>query len=244
MFEQSVLRTTPTRSAPAFFLVTAAELVGITAAIVIPLFFTPPLLEPKLPAVLHFARAVTLVRTGPVKTPTVSKSDVHAFRAPRPFYAPARIPQTIATMSEQAPPIEGAPSITGAFSNPGEGVPGALDSMGSSAPPPPPSAARHIEKSGAPLRVSSGVQQAKLINKVIPVYPPLAKQTRQFGKVRLIATIGKDGHVTRIEVLSGPAFLVPAALEAVKQWVYQPTLLNGRPVEVIAPIDINFTLNQ
>jgi protein TonB len=244
MFEQSVLRTTPTRSAPAFFLVTAAELVGITAAIVIPLFFTPPLLEPKLPVVLHFARAVALVREGPVKTPTVSKSDVHAFRAPRPFYAPKRIPQTIATMPEKELPVDAAPSLTGVFSNSGEGVPGALDRIGASAPPPPPSAERRAIRPTAPLRVASSVQEAKLINKVIPAYPPLAKQTRQFGKVRLVATIGKEGRVKQIQVLSGPAFLVPAAVEAVKQWVYQPTLLNGRPVEVIAPIDINFILNQ
>jgi periplasmic protein TonB len=244
MFEQSVLRTIPTRSTPAFFLVTAAELLGITAAIVMPLFFTPPLLESKVPAVLHFARAVALVRTGPVKTPTASKSDVHAFRAPRPLYGPTRIPQTIATMPEKALPIDAAPGITGAFSNPGDGVPGALDSIGSGAPPPPPSAERHAVRPAVPLRVASSVQEAKLINKVIPAYPPLARQTRQFGRVRLVVTIGQDGRVKQIEVLSGPAFLVPAAVEAVKQWLYQPTLLNGRPVEVIAPIDINFILNQ
>jgi protein TonB len=50
--------------------------------------------------------------------------------------------------------------------------------------------------------------------------------------------------VKQIQVISGPAFLVPAAVEAVRQWLYKPTLLNGQPVGVIAPIDINFTLNQ
>lgn len=102
----------------------------------------------------------------------------------------------------------------------------------------------HISRASGPLRVTSGVQAAKLINKVIPTYPTLARQTRQFGRVRLVATIGKDGRVRQIQVLSGPAFLVPTAVEAVKQWIYQPTLLNGKAVEVIAPIDINFTLNQ
>jgi periplasmic protein TonB len=58
-----------------------------------------------------------------------------------------------------------------------------------------------------------------------------------------VATVGRDGHVKRIEIVSGPAFLAAAATEAVKQWVYQPTLLNGKPVEVIAPIDVNFVLN-
>ena len=91
--------------------------------------------------------------------------------------------------------------------------------------------------------MSQGVQEAKLINKVVPVYPRLAVETRQFGKVHLIATIGKDGHVRQIQVIGGPSFLVAAAVEAVKQWVYRPTLLNGQPVEVIAPIEINFILN-
>ena len=79
---------------------------------------------------------------------------------------------------------------------------------------------------------------------MVPIYPRLAIQTRQFGKVRLVATIGKDGRVRQVQVIGGPAFLVPAAVEAVKQWVYRPTLLNGQPVEVIAPIEINFILNQ
>jgi protein TonB len=92
--------------------------------------------------------------------------------------------------------------------------------------------------------VSSSVQEAKLINKVIPVYPRLAIQTRQFGRVRLVATVGRDGRLKQIQVISGPAFPVPATVETVKQWLYKPTLLNGQPVGVIAPIDINFTLNQ
>lgn len=95
-----------------------------------------------------------------------------------------------------------------------------------------------------PIHVTSSVQEAKLIRKVIPAYPRLAVETHQFGKVRLVATIGKDGRVRAIQVLSGPAFLMPAAVEAVKEWVYRPTLLNGRAVEVVAPIEINFILNQ
>ena len=119
------------------------------------------------------------------------------------------------------------------------------DAINSNHPPPPPSV--HVVKPrvpDAPVHVTSKLQEAKLINKVVPRYPPLALQTRQFGMVRLIATVGKDGHVTAIQVVSGPSFLVPAAVEAVKQWVYRPTVLNGTPVEVIAPIDINFILNQ
>lgn len=85
---------------------------------------------------------------------------------------------------------------------------------------------------------------AKLVRKVIPEYPPLAKSARISGLVRLIGTIGKDGAIRNLQLVSGHPMLARAALEAVRQWVYKPTLLNGMPVEVIAPIEVNFTLSQ
>jgi TonB family protein len=92
------------------------------------------------------------------------------------------------------------------------------------------------------IRVGGNVQQANLISKVNPVYPPLAKQARIQGIVHLTTTIGADGAVQNLEVISGHPLLVPAAMEAVKQWLYKPTLLNGNPVEVITQVDVNFTL--
>jgi periplasmic protein TonB len=94
----------------------------------------------------------------------------------------------------------------------------------------------------APLRVSAGVQMAKLLKKVIPEYPPLARSTRTSGVVHLIGIIGRDGTIRNLQLVSGHPLLTRAAIEAVQQWIYQPTLLNGEPVEVIAPIDVNFTL--
>lgn len=76
----------------------------------------------------------------------------------------------------------------------------------------------------------------------MPVYPPLARQARVSGSVRLIAIIGRDGTVQQLQVVSGHPLLIGAAVEAVRQWLYHPTLLNGEPVEVICPIDVNFTL--
>jgi periplasmic protein TonB len=70
----------------------------------------------------------------------------------------------------------------------------------------------------------------------------MAKQARIQGVVRFNAIIARDGTVANLEVLTGHPLLVPAALEAVRQWVYKPTLLNGEPVEVITQIDVNFTL--
>jgi TonB family protein len=86
------------------------------------------------------------------------------------------------------------------------------------------------------------VQQAKLRSAVPPVYPPLAKQARIQGMVKLRATLGKDGTVQNLMVISGHPLLVPAALDAVKQWVYEPTVLNGTPTDVETEIEVNFSL--
>ena len=89
-----------------------------------------------------------------------------------------------------------------------------------------------------------GVQMAKLINRVMPLYPPLAKSARISGVVHLIGIISKDGTIRNLQVVSGHPLLTKAAVDAVSQWVYKPTLLNNEAVEVIAPIDVNFTLSQ
>ena len=107
------------------------------------------------------------------------------------------------------------------------------------APPPP----KPVEKNQpSPLSVGGDVQMAKVIRKVIPEYPPLARSARISGVVRLIGVIGKDGTIQNLQLVSGHPLLARAAIEAVHQWVYKPTLLNGNPVEVIAPIEVRFTL--
>lgn len=94
------------------------------------------------------------------------------------------------------------------------------------------------------IRVGGNVQSTKLINQTRPVYPPEAKAQRIQGKVSLLAVIGKDGTVKSLDLISGEPILAASALEAVRQWVYQPTLLNGQPVEVQTVIDVNYTLSQ
>jgi TonB family protein len=92
------------------------------------------------------------------------------------------------------------------------------------------------------IRVGGNVQAANLIDKVKPIYPPEAKQAHIEGTVKLEVLIGADGFVKNIQAISGHPLLVPSSIEAVKNWVYKPTLLNGNPVEVITIVDINFTL--
>ena len=83
----------------------------------------------------------------------------------------------------------------------------------------------------------------KLISHPTPVYPPIAKSARVQGTVTFQAAIGPDGTVQNLQVLSAASpLLVQSAMDAVKEWVYSPTLLNGNPVTVVTTIDVNFTL--
>jgi periplasmic protein TonB len=91
-------------------------------------------------------------------------------------------------------------------------------------------------------RIGGDVLEARIINRVLPEYPPLARQMRVSGAVQLVGVISRDGQVKSLEVISGHPLLVKAALAAVQQWRYRPTMLNGEPVEVIAPITVNFLL--
>jgi TonB family protein len=95
-----------------------------------------------------------------------------------------------------------------------------------------------------PINIGGNVQQAKLVRQPKPAYPPDAKQQRIQGVVKLQALIGVDGQVKDLAVIEGEPILAQAAMDAVWQWVYQPTLLNGNPVEVKTQIDVNFTLSQ
>src|ERR1700722_565006 len=124
----------------------------------------------------------------------------------------------------------------------------AVAGMAPPPPPPPPPAAKGGGGGGSPtptrIRVDGNVQEANLIKKVDPVYPPLAVQARISGQVRFVVTIGKDGSLLNVQLVSGHPLLVAAARDAVKEYVYKPTLLNGSPVEVITQVDINFSLEN
>ena len=113
-----------------------------------------------------------------------------------------------------------------------------------SSPPPPPVPATAAPGAPSRIKIGGAVQQSKLISQPHPIYPPEAKAERIQGVVKLSAIIGKDGAIQTLEVISGHPLLVPSALEAVKQWRYETTLLNGQPVEVVTQIDVNYTLSQ
>jgi TonB family protein len=106
-------------------------------------------------------------------------------------------------------------------------------------------AAPGVSQAGAPnpLRVAPGVMEGALISKVDPIYPEIAKAAHVQGVVVLHAVISKTGDVENLSVISGAPMLTASAIEAVKQWKYDPYLLNGQPTDVETTINVSFTLD-
>ncbi|MGH9490241.1 MAG: energy transducer TonB, partial [Terriglobales bacterium] len=151
--------------------------------------------------------------------------------------APPKIPKKILMVKDQAPPPPSTSGVVGGFSTGGAvgGVIGGL--ANSAAPPPPPPAAP-----SGPIHIGGDVEAANCISCPYPRYPDLARQARISGAVVLHAIIGKDGRIKDLRLISGHPMLVGAAMQAVRNWRYHPTVLDGQPVEVDTEITINFTL--
>jgi protein TonB len=92
--------------------------------------------------------------------------------------------------------------------------------------------------------ISSGVAAGLLIQKTLPIYPPIAKQARIEGTVVLQAIISKSGNIENLRVVSGPAMLQQAALDAVRQWRYRPYMLDNEPVEVETTVNVIFSFSR
>ncbi len=110
-------------------------------------------------------------------------------------------------------------------------------------PPPPRPPDPKPAVASKPIFVSMGAQEAMLVRRVEPVYPTWARQVHVSGTVELRAIIAKDGSVINLEVISGHPMLVRAAVDAVRQWHYRPTLLNNQPVEVQTFVTVKFVLD-
>ncbi|GAA3755049.1 M56 family metallopeptidase [Terriglobus aquaticus] len=100
------------------------------------------------------------------------------------------------------------------------------------------------KKQQGPVRIAPGVAAGQVVQKVTPVYPPEAKKAHIFGAVVLHAIIGKTGSIEQLDVVSGPPELRDSALDAVRQWVYKPYLLNGEPVAVDTTITVNYSFSE
>jgi TonB family protein len=164
-----------------------------------------------------------------------------AAEPPKPFSLAARIRQPEPSELPEAPSVGASASSLAVR-------PGTLSRL--PAPPPPPPQVQPTQSAPAtrppatPSRTRDTVQEPKLLRRVDAAYPPMARQARVGGVVRIQATIGADGKVKKIEVRSGPPLLRQAAIDAVQKWVYSPSLLNGSPIEAKADVDVNFNLNS
>ena len=169
--------------------------------------------------------------------------------APPPAEAPSAQEPAAAAASTAQP--FGKPDNTPAASVSTERVPPALAQLPGRDPAPPyqapaPVAPAVPPQASAPPEqtiVLGNVQAAKLIRQIPPVYPPLAIRARISGAVVLRLVVAGDGTVKDVSVISGNQFLTQAAMDAARQWLYKPTLLNGAPVEVLTEATINFRLS-
>jgi len=245
MFEQSLLLDhAPGKKTGALAASLTAQTLLVGVLIAIPLIYSD-----RLPEVRLF---VPLSLPLPPPPPAPQRAQATASSSSRNSFSTARIytPRRIADLSQipdvglvEAPPSFGSGTENGVPG--GIGVPGAISQI--LAPPIPQPKPRVTDAPtipAKPIAIGGDVQAAKLVKKVIPAYPPLARQARVSGTVQLIGVIAKDGTIQQLQVVSGHPLLVKAALDAVRQWIYRPTLLNGQAVEVIAPIDVIFTLGQ
>ena len=212
----------------------------LAVLILIPLIYTEALPKASLATLLVAPPPPPPPPPPPAATIVKVKPQVHLMDAGK-LVAPKVIPKEVKIIKEEAE----QPDAMGAMGGVPGGVPGGqmggviggvIGGVGGAPPPPKPTQQR--------IRQGGAVQAAMLVNRVQPQYPPLARQTRISGTVRLHAIISKDGSVQQLEVLSGHPLLVQAALDAVRQWKYRPTTLNGEPVEVDTTIDVIFSLNQ
>ena len=96
----------------------------------------------------------------------------------------------------------------------------------------------------APVRVGGRVKEPRLVSRIEPVYPLLAKQTHQQGTVVIEAILDERGDVVEMRVISGPPLLIRAAVDAVRRWKYEPTYLNEQPVPVQLNVTVTFKLSE
>lgn len=209
-----------------------------------------PVVESSAPSGSSVAPAAAPPSPAPSVAPATAQRTTSA--PPSSVSAPAETPQAASAKPERRPapkltlsaPIVGVSKVGPAAAEPAPNVvpepaptlavtapalPMALSNAGT---PPPPAAP-------AP-RVGGRVQSAKLISSPPPTYPSVARAQRLQGEVVLDASIDANGHVTEVSVVSGPAMLQQAAIDAVRRWRYEPALLNGQPVPTQAQVRVHF----
>ncbi len=251
MFEQSIIAGAPKkRRAWTISLSFTGQIIAIGVAVLIPLVAYDQLPLTRLTPKLGLPQPP---RGKPKAAPNhVKVADVKWQIRSGKLIEPVRPPEHAQMIVDPAPPSDlgdNGDGIDGGIGGPGSGSDTVIGSILTAAsqearPAPPPVVTSRPAATPKPIRITLGgnVVEAKLINRVIPAYPALARQARIGGPVQLRAVIARNGRIQEISLLTGHPLLVQAAVEAVRQWIYQPTMLNGEPVEVDTVITVTFNL--
>jgi periplasmic protein TonB len=216
----------------------AIHAVVLVAVVVVPLLTSEELPEPAAAVKAFFVEPAAAPPPPPPPPPPAPKAQTQPkpISTPPPqtdnkFTAPVETPEEIKPEEGLDLGVEGG--VPGGVEGgvPGGVVGGVVGGLPDA--PPPPQA----------VRVGGQIKEPKKLKNVNPTYPDIAKQARVQGVVILECTISPQGRVTDVKVLRGIPLLDQAAIDAVKQWVYSPTLLNGVPVPVIMTVTVNFRLS-
>jgi len=214
----------------------ALHTIAAALIVIVPLLSADQLPDPASAVKAFFVEPMAAPAPPPPPPPPAARPANAPKVIPKPilenkFVAPVEVPEEITPEESIDMGVEGgAGGVEGGV--PG-GVVGGIVGGLPDAPPPPVQA----------VRVGGQIKEPKKLKNVAPVYPDIAKQARVQGVVILECTISPQGKVTDVKVLRGIPLLDQAATDAVKQWVYTPTLLNGVPVPVIMTVTVNFKLN-
>jgi protein TonB len=216
------------------------HLAAAALIVIVPLLASDQLPEPTAGVKAFFAEPLSAPAPPPPPPPPAARAAVAPkVQAPKvvpqqnAFVAPVDVPEEIRPEEGLDLGVEGGVSGGVEGGVPGGVVGGVVGGL-PDAPPPP------VQQA---VRVGGQIKEPKKLKNVAPVYPAIATQARVQGVVILECTISPQGKVTDVKVLRGIPLLDQAAIDAVKQWVYTPTLLNGVPVPVIMTVTVNFKLS-
>jgi len=215
-------------SLPLSILVHAAVIV---AAVIVPLMAADALPVPR--SMTAFLVPAPPPPPPPPPAPPVARATPRAMLPISPNLAPTEAPSRVNPENGLEPEAATGKGVEGGLP---DGVAGSGVVVLNEPPPPPPPVPV------APRRISQGIRQPAKIRDAQPIYPVIAQSARVQGVVILEAVIGVDGRVKEARVLRSIPLLDQAALDAVRQWVYTPTLLNGVPVPIVMTVTVTFTL--
>lgn len=247
LFAEALLELSPTRPKSngkrVFYSVLIHTLV-LLALILPPLYFTDTI------NFKQFTQTMLVAPPPPPPPPPAPQALVkvvppkHVFTNAGKLVAPTVIPQKVAMIKEEQlePDLGGvAGGVPGGV--PGGQMGGVLGGIISDASRKTAIAPAPVQNK-TPLRVGGRIKPPRILSRINPNYPPLARQTRIQGDVVLDAVIDTEGNVVQLQVVSGHALLIQAALEAVKQWKYEPTYLNEQAIPVQLIVNVTFRLEQ